>query len=109
MVVNNIKSIPSIFRDSYFKDVSSEYPNFIDVRAPINVPRPAGASKEYVYLAMLTVDKRWEIVARGKSAKYSIFPVTIIAKYFIGMEWQSVGKLNINNPKLKVRMEPYYV
>ncbi|MDR2382659.1 MAG: hypothetical protein LBD76_02105 [Prevotellaceae bacterium] len=66
-ITEDISVIPPVFRDSYFKDVSSEYPNFDSVRAPVNVPRPAGASEEYVYLAMLTMDERWEIIARSKS------------------------------------------
>jgi hypothetical protein len=61
-----ISAVPPVFRDSYFKDVSSEYPNFGSVRAPLNVLPPSGAPEEHVYLAMLTADKRWEIVARGK-------------------------------------------
>jgi hypothetical protein len=74
-ITEDISVIPPIFRDSYFKDVSSEYPNFGSVKAPVNVPRPAGASEEYVYLAMLTIDERWEIVARGKSDGTSVlFP-----------------------------------
>jgi hypothetical protein len=68
LITENISAVPPIFQDSCFIDVSSEYPNFSHVRASINVPPPAGVSKEYVYLAMLTtLDIRWEIVARGKS------------------------------------------
>jgi hypothetical protein len=65
-ITEDISAVPPIFQDSYFKDVSLEYQNFARVRTSVNIPRPAGASNEYVYLAMLTSDKRWEIIARGK-------------------------------------------
>jgi hypothetical protein len=66
VTAENISAIYPMFHDSCFKDVSSEYPNFGDVRAPVNIPPPAGASEKYVYLAMLAANIRWEIVARGK-------------------------------------------
>jgi hypothetical protein len=66
-IEENILATPPVFRDSCFKDVSSEYPNFGDVMASVNIPPPAGASKEYVYLAMLDVNERWQIIARGKT------------------------------------------
>jgi hypothetical protein len=57
---------PPMYRNVRFKDVTSEYAGYGDIRAPISFPPPAGVSKDDVYLAMLDGDVRWVITGRGK-------------------------------------------
>ncbi|MDR1130334.1 MAG: hypothetical protein LBK96_05080 [Prevotellaceae bacterium] len=62
----DISAIPPMYQDNCFKDVSPEYRGFGDIRVPLNSPPPDGASKEYVYLAMLNSDVEWKITGREK-------------------------------------------
>jgi hypothetical protein len=65
-IQEDISAVPPMFRNSYFKDVSSEYQGFGDIIVPINSQPPAGASKKYIYLAMLNSDVQWIITGREK-------------------------------------------
>jgi hypothetical protein len=65
-IQEDISAIPPMFQNSCFKDVSLEYQGFGDIKVPISSPPPAGASKKYVYLAMLNSDVEWKITGREK-------------------------------------------
>jgi hypothetical protein len=71
-IPEDLSAIPPMFQDSCFKDVSSEYQNFGDATAIISVPPPDGASKKYIYLAMLTADIQWKVIARGEPDETSV-------------------------------------
>lgn len=66
-IQEDISAVPPVYRNSCFKDVSPEYTGFGDIRTPLNSsPPPAGASKEYVYIAMLNSEVQWKITGREK-------------------------------------------
>ncbi|MDR0603089.1 MAG: hypothetical protein LBG80_02150 [Bacteroidales bacterium] len=72
-IQEDISTVPAMFRNSYFKDVSLEYQGFGDIRATISVPPPAGVSKKYIYLAMLNSDVQWIITGREKLEEAVLF------------------------------------
>jgi hypothetical protein len=65
-IQEDISAIPPMYQNNCFKDVSSEYQGFGDIRVSINSQPPAGASKKYIYLAMLNADVQWKIIGREK-------------------------------------------